>query len=82
MRANEKVMITEITSAIEETLRPAAKQPKKVISAIEKSAKKLAHKLVRTMKKEAKSLKKAGHKKPVRAGNSKQRIVALVPQPV
>lgn len=50
MKANEKVMITDITSAIEGTMSPAGEQPKKVIEAIEKSAKKLAHKLIKEQK--------------------------------
>ncbi|MBO0930300.1 hypothetical protein [Fibrella aquatilis] len=58
MMAKEKVMITEITHAIEQTISPAWNQPKKVIKAIEKSAQKLAHKLSRTIKKEGKSLLK------------------------
>ncbi|GAB2583807.1 hypothetical protein [Spirosoma areae] len=50
MKASEKVMITDITSAIELTMNPAGEQPKKVIEAIEKSAKKLAHKLIKEQK--------------------------------
>ena len=41
MKAEEKVMITDITSAIELTVSPAWQQPKRVIEAIEKSAQKL-----------------------------------------
>ena len=51
MKASEKVLITDITSAIELTISPASEQPKEVIEAVEKSAKKLAHKLSKDRKK-------------------------------
>lgn len=54
MKAQEKVMITDITSAIELTVKPANEQPKKVINTIEKAAKKLAHKLTKELKAEQK----------------------------
>lgn len=71
MKAQEKVMITQITYAIEQTTRLAVEHPKEIINAIEKSARKLAHKLVRTIKKEQKTLTKAKRNKPVGQGSHK-----------
>lgn len=71
MKAKEKVMITQITHAIEQTIHPAGERPKKVINTIEKAARKLAHKLIKTSRKEQKLLVKAKGSKPARPVNTK-----------
>lgn len=63
MKVKEKVLITDITSAIESIIKPAWEQPRSVIKAVEKSARKLAHKLIRTEKQDRKQLRKARSKK-------------------
>lgn len=59
MKAQEKVMITSITSAVEVVLHPALAQSGKVIKTIERSAKKLAHKLLKDSKSDKKHPQKA-----------------------